>query len=209
MKERPVARQAIFNSFNLPDEHSFGVYKALQDLYPSFAKKIFNENPLMHKLVLSGYNPMDVLDYPICGKCETLAAPSGEVIRNGKRVQQCTCVNHKCGHTTTNPVTCRVWMQDELKRKAPEDFFDTIDFVVDAVAARWIQSYWHNVRKDMERHRAETKAKMDAQNQIDEQVETISKHGKVQHLGLTDEPQLPKDTEHIDLEIEDGGQNEG
>ena len=30
MKERPLARQAVFNSFALPDEKSFGVYKGIE-----------------------------------------------------------------------------------------------------------------------------------------------------------------------------------
>lgn len=206
---RPVARQAIFNSFGLPDEKSFGVYKALKDVYPAFAKKVFEENPLMHRLVLSGYNPMDIMEYPICGKCETLAAPSGYVVRNGKYVEQCTCVNPKCGATTTAPIKLKAWMRMELIKKVSPEWFDTIDSTIDGIAALWIQSYWRRQREEMERYRAESAKKIGVtEKAVQDFQASMSEQKKIEHLGNTENPNLPKDIEEINMEIKDGDENE-
>ena len=47
--------RSVFNSFGLPDEKSFGVYKARYALH---LLKVFEENPLIYELV--GDNPMDI-----------------------------------------------------------------------------------------------------------------------------------------------------
>jgi hypothetical protein len=133
-KERTSEYLAMFNSFQQPDAHSYGVYKLLADFYPAFGKKIFEGNPFMMKLIMSGYNPMDILEYPVCGRCETLAAWNGYARRGKQHIPQCTCMAEKCGHTTVNPVTLRQWMADELKKKAPPDIAEIADFAVDSVA---------------------------------------------------------------------------
>lgn len=124
--------KAVFNTFRVLDPYSYGVFKMLDDIYPAFAKKIFDENNFMQRLVMSGLNPMYILDYPICGRCETLASMSGYKVKNGRMVDVCTC--HKCGASTTNPVLLREWMRDELKKKSPEKTIDMIDYAVDEVA---------------------------------------------------------------------------
>lgn len=118
--------KAMQNMFAQPDPASAGVYNSLMSIYPAFAKKIFERGDFMSKLVRSGMNPMFILDYPICGRCEALAPQSGP--------NRCTCMRESCGHTTVNPVTFRVWLKDELKRKAPPQVVDAIDLAVDSVA---------------------------------------------------------------------------
>jgi len=125
---------AVFNTFKAPDPHSFGVMKMIQDVYPAFRKKVLEGNPLMQRIVMSGYNPMAIMDYPICGHCETLSAYSGQKLVNGQVIPVCTCF--KCGFSTTAPVTFRAWMADELRHKAPADFMDSVDYVVDTIAER-------------------------------------------------------------------------
>lgn len=128
------ANRAIMASFLNPDPRSVGVLNAINAFYPAFAQKIFQNNPLMKKIVMSGYNPMSILDYPICGRCETLAAWSDTILRNNRRVRTCGCLAEKCGQITINPVTFRVWMADELRHKVPNDFKEYIEYAVDAVA---------------------------------------------------------------------------
>lgn len=206
MRERPLARQAVFNSFALPDEKSFGVYKALNDVYPSFAEKLFENNDLMRKIVMSGYNPMDILDYPICGRCETLAAYNGYSVKNGKRYSKCTCMRQGCGHTTINPVTLRVWMKDELKKKVPPEYIDTIEYAVDGIAAKMIQMHMQYLRKLQEDYSNVVRKKIVSEEKLkDVVVGSMEEKPKIEHLGLTDDPKLPKDR----IEIQEDIQNEG
>lgn len=136
MSEITNKQQAIFLQNTAPDEHSFGVYKMLEDVYPAFAKKLFDGNKLMRQLIMSGHNPMDILDYPICGKCETIAAYNGYGVKYGKRVDRCTCVRDKCGASTLAPITLRQWVREEMKKRVTEDFYQAIDYAVDAIAAQ-------------------------------------------------------------------------
>lgn len=140
MKEHTDQHLAVFNTFNAPDPHSYGVFKMLQDIFPAFAEKIFYRNHFLRNLILSGQNPMNILDWPICGACETLAPWSEPVIRHNKLVDTCTCMADGCGRVTLNPVTFRTWLRDELKKKAPPEVIDAIDVAVDLVAARMMQS---------------------------------------------------------------------
>lgn len=210
-RERPVARQSIFNQFAMPDEHSFGVFKMLADVYPAFSKKIFEGNELMQKLVVSGYNPMDIMDYPVCGKCETLAPYSGVVVKNGKRVQKCTCVKHGCAATTVNPVTFRNWIKDELKRKAPADFMDALDYAVDKVAKRMLDKYILEMRSAAFAFRQIASKKMGVSEETMNDIvdpATRPDKPKIEHLGSTSNPNLPKDRIEITESIEDENDEE-
>lgn len=140
-KEHSQSHRAMLKSFEMPDERSFGVFKMLNDVYPAFAKQLFQNNALMERLVMSGHNPMDILDYPICGKCETLAPYSGYVIRNNKYIQKCTCVADKCGATTVNPITLRDWIKYEMKKRVSEDFYEAIEVAIDQIAFTMLQKY--------------------------------------------------------------------
>lgn len=206
MRERPLARQAIFSSFAMPDEKSFGVYKALNDVYPAFAEKLFENNDLMRKIVMSGYNPMDILDYPVCGKCETLAAYNGYVVIKGKRYSKCTCLRQGCGHTTNNPVTLRAWMKDELKKKAPPEYIDTIEFAIDGIAAKMIQMHMQYLKKLQADYSNTIRSKIATEDKLKDVVlKSVDDTPKIEHLGATDDPKLPKDR----IEIQEDVQNEG
>ena len=114
----------------------------LMDVYPAFANKLFQNNVFMEKLVMSGMNPMAILDYPICGKCETLALFDGYGKKYGKYVERCTCVADGCGASTLSPVTLRDWIKDELKKKAPEEFMEALEYAVDIIASTMIEKYY-------------------------------------------------------------------
>ena len=154
------AHRAMFNTFLQPDPHSMGLLKLLQELYPSFAKRIFQRNPFMQKVVMSNLNPMDIMEYPICGKCETLAAWSGVVEKNGKLYQKCTCFAEGCGHTTVNPITMRQWMMEELKHKAPPDIAEIAEIAVDVVSQKMMRMALHDYEKAVGKLKPEQHRKM-------------------------------------------------
>ena len=152
------ARQAIYQSFKNPDPASHGVFKMIQNLYPSFATKIFENNEFMRNLVMSGLNPMHILDYPVCGRCETLASMSGYAVSHGKRVDVCTC--HKCGSSTRDPILFKEWLTMEMKRKAPPDFVESVEYAIDLVAQSMVRKYFQDTRELFARESAEQKRKL-------------------------------------------------
>ncbi len=117
-----------------PDPRSYGVYRMIQEIYPALAKKMFENSELMRKLVMTQYNPMDILDYPVCGKCESIAAWNGLAKKNGKLVRKCTCVADGCHASTADPPTFRTWLMYEIKKKAPADFAEVAEYIVDGMA---------------------------------------------------------------------------
>ena len=137
-------RNSIVRTFSAPSPDSVGVYKSIQEVYPAFAKKIFQNNKFMEKLVMSGMNPMYILDYPICGRCETLAAYDGFAKKNGRLVNACSCFADGCGHRTIDPITFKEWLKYELKKKAPADFVEVLEYAVDAVALTMMKKYLHD-----------------------------------------------------------------
>lgn len=117
------------------DPRTIAVLKALDEVYPAFAKKLLQGNDLMRILVGCTINPMDILDYPVCGRCETLAVHDvSKQSANGSLIEVCRCVKDGCGATTTNPVTVREWLQYELKKRVDKSFFDVVEYMTDAVA---------------------------------------------------------------------------
>lgn len=138
------AHAAMYQSFANPDPHSMGLLKLLKEIYPQFAKRIFQNNKTMELLVMYGMNPMDMLDYPICGRCETLAAWAGYT-KSG--VHQCKCFADGCGATTNNPVTMREWMLDELRHKAPPDIAEIAEVAVDVTAMYMMKMALNEVAK--------------------------------------------------------------
>ncbi len=191
-KERTQAHTAMFNSFAMPDEHSFGVYKALQDVYPAFSKKIFEDNEFMQRVVMSNYNPMDILDYPVCGKCETLAAPSGYAVKDLRTVPKCTCF--KCGSTTVNPVSFRAWIKYELKKRVKPDFFEAIELATDAIALTMLKTFMRNMKDIMIQHSVHTAEKMGHKESVVMQKADLKP--EVKHYREV-KPRLPKDVVEI------------
>ena len=188
MSEKSLAHQALTSTFAMPDERSFGVFKMLNDVYPAFAKKILDGNVLMTSLVMSGYNPMDILDYPICGKCETLAPYNGYGIKDGKVVQRCTCVADKCGASTLNPVTLRQWIKYEMKKKVSEDFYEAIELAIDEIAYTMLMKQMMEVNHYMKLH-----------NKKEQTVNNVEP--EITHYGGL-KPELPLDAIEIKEELE-------
>ena len=137
---------ALANVLASPNSHAMGVMKLLKEYYPSFAKKVFQNNPFMEKMVMSSYSSMDILRHPICNRCEALAAyiryatnPDGTTItkENGKKVGVCKCL--RCGSETIDPITFYEWCLMELKKKAPAHIATDLVMVVDEVAEKLMQ----------------------------------------------------------------------
>ena len=136
---------AMQNVLLQPNARTLGVMKLIDSYYPAFAKKVFDRNPLMEKLAMANFTSMDILLYPICGHCETLAAFSSTVKKgdgtpllkpNGLPIAICTCF--KCGRTTIDPITFRDWCLLELKKRAPEDIGESLDSAVDLIAEKCV-----------------------------------------------------------------------
>lgn len=134
---------AMANKLLQPNSHAIGVLKILDQYYPAFAKKVLYRNPVVEKAVMSRMIDFDILKYPICNHCETLALwnryyqnPDGSNVfkADGTKVAVARC--WKCGKDSINPVTFREWCLMELKKRAPENIGDSLDFAVDAIAER-------------------------------------------------------------------------
>lgn len=130
------AYAALRKTFESTDPRSYGVFKMIQDIYPALAEKIFSRSDLMEKLVMTKYNPLDIMDYPVCGRCDTLAAWSGTAKKHGKMVNVCKCFGDGCGATTIDPATFREWLIYEMRKKAPPDFAENAEYIVDILAMR-------------------------------------------------------------------------
>lgn len=199
MTELNASQKAMFKTFETPDPHSFGVFKMLQDLYPAFAQKIFSGNPFMKRIVMSGYNPMSILDYPICGRCETIASPDIPKYKNGKKHTACICFANKCGATTLDPITFKTWLKDELKHKAPPDIAENAEFVVDQIAFRMMKVAMQNLENSMkqqsfannkklgilmpdgsERQVDDSKKNKEAQEFLDSEIQRLKNNFKVE-----------------------------
>jgi hypothetical protein len=110
------------------------------------AKKVFEGNPLIKMMAEHNYSSMDILRYPICGKCEALAGyhhyaqdDFGNTIRDEYGMGIPVCVCWKCGAETYNPVKFYDWCLMELKKKAPADVGMELLFAVDLVADKLMQ----------------------------------------------------------------------
>lgn len=151
---------AILQSFQARDSHSSGVMEILNEFYPAFAKKIFEGNHILETLVMSGYNMMDILDYPICGKCESLALIDEPIIKEGRTIPRCTCVKPGCCVSTIRPVRFREWIAYELKKKAPPAIMEVMDYAIDDVAERMLRIIAYKIRVAQAQERAEQQAEM-------------------------------------------------
>ncbi len=188
------AHKVVFNSFAMPDDHSYGVYKALMEIYPNFAKKLFENNELMYKIVMTGYNPMDILEYPICGRCETLAVYDGVALKDGRYVSKCTCF--RCGISTVKPITLKEWITMELKKKAPPDFTEYLDYAVDMTANYMLRKFISDTLEIMLEHNEKTAEAMEAPKLHKFDVKAEDQPVIVEHLG-NKKPDMPEDLEEI------------
>ena len=138
------AHRAMAQLFKNPDPRSLGVMDFIFDVYPLFYRKIFKNNKLMERVVMTGLNGMDILDYFVCGRCESIAPQSGTVLKDGVFVPQCTCTADGCGATTVNPPTLREWLMYELRKKAPPGFETILSMAMNNIA----QTYLRKALKD-------------------------------------------------------------
>lgn len=138
------AHRAMAQLFKNPDPRSLGVMDFIFDVYPLFYRKIFKNNTLMERVVMTGLNGMDILDYFVCGRCESIAPQSGTVLKDGVFVPQCTCTADGCGATTVNPPTLREWLMYELRKKAPPGFETILSMAMNNIA----QTYLRKALKD-------------------------------------------------------------
>jgi hypothetical protein len=182
----------------MADPHSMGVQKALMEVYPALAKKIFEGNALIEKLVMSGYNMMDILEYPICNKCEGLALYNGYGKIGDRFYARCTCIRDGCHSSTINPSTLRQWLQNELRHKMPQEEIDNLNFKVDKIAESMLRKYKNECRQEYLKHNAIAREQMKAkQVNISNDVDNV----EVKHGSIAD---LPEDT----IFIEDDAQEE-
>lgn len=149
------AHDALKEVFTSGDPHSLGLLNLLRDLYPKFEKHIFRNNRMMELVVKSGYNPMNILEYPICGHCETIASPNTPVVKDGKVHERCTCF--VCGQHTIDPINMKQWMMEELKNKAPKEIAEIAEVATDVVAMKMmtmaLRKYEKvvNIKRELER----------------------------------------------------------
>ena len=170
-KQRSTVHTAQLLGLALADPHSMGVHKALNEVYPALATKLFEGNMLMQKMVMSGFNMMNILDYPICGKCESLALYNGYATESGKPHVRCTCIRQGCGASTIRPVTLRRWLFDELRKKMPKEEIEDLDFKFDVIAQRMLDVH----KKNMARIWAERQAEANKQMLVEQPLETGTK----------------------------------
>ena len=180
MRERSVAHQAVFNSFSQVDERSKGVVDMIKDVYPAFAKKIFEGNRLMQAIVMSGYNMMDILDYPICGSCESIALFNEYGTKDGRQVDRCTCV--KCGQSTLEPISFRQFIVMEMKKKVKPEFMNELDLIVDRLAQDMMLATIAKLRNEFMKHNAVGNKKMGIVMSDGSFREVQHKESLVQHL---------------------------
>jgi len=180
----------------MADPHSMGVQKALMEVYPALAKKIFEGNRLMEKLVMSGFNMMDIMDYPICNKCEGLALFNGYGKIGDRYYARCTCIRDGCHSSTTNPSTLREWLKNELRHKMPPEEIELLDYKTDLIAETMLRKYKNECREEYIKHNAQASEKMKVHKvTTSDDVDSIEiKHGSISELPedaiiIQDEPQ--------------------
>ena len=141
MMDEPKRYDAFRNILGQRNPHTEGVMSILREYYPAFAKKVLDRNPLVAMFVKYNFCTMDILLYPVCGHCETLAAyyPANPPVYDddGKAIPACRCL--KCGAVTLNPITFEDWCLMELKRKAPETIGFDLLVARDALADRLLK----------------------------------------------------------------------
>lgn len=148
-----TAHQMMSNMFSQPDPHNAGVYHKLMEIYPNFAKKVFDSSQFISKLVMIGYDSSDVLDFPICGKCESLAAPTDPRVIKDKvtgqlrSIPQCGCF--KCGTITQSPIKFRDWIKDEVRHKVDKDFLEQLDDMLDVAVDLYARQMMGMAERDL------------------------------------------------------------
>jgi len=161
--EKDVVYRMMNHKARMADPRSMGLKRMLENLYPALANKVFKAKTIFAQVLLTGSNPMDMMDMPVCGKCESLAGWKDGIIHSGAFHPQCKCEAAGCGAYTTDPVTFRVWLREQLKQKKlavdPQD----LDRVVDFTAARMLAMATGHIQKAIEARMQKMAHKMDGE----------------------------------------------
>lgn len=137
--------KSIMSDTMKPDIRNVKIVAALSDTYKVLADKLFENNKVMETMILTQVNTMKIYDYPVCGRCETVALPhEGVYNEQGKLIKsRCGCM--RCGHITDNPATVRQWLKDEMKHRVGPDYFDLIDIGIEKMARSMMKTYLTNL----------------------------------------------------------------
>jgi len=154
---RYIAQQNVLLQKN---PKTMGVMKLLKYYYPALAKKVMEGNPLILKMAENNMVSMDILNYPICGKCEALAAFCDYARDNRQRpivkpdgmpMGVCRCL--KCSAVTVDPITFLDWCVMELRKKAPDTIAEDLLGASDAVAEKMLQDATRFLKKTIKEKR--------------------------------------------------------
>jgi hypothetical protein len=128
--------------------------KLLKENYPAMAKKVMEGNPLVVAMAQYNLCTMDILKYPICNHCETLALWTRfKMLDDGRRVGVCVCP--KCNTESVDPLKVDEWIMMELKKKAPDVTIDDLVFATDETAKKIVDRANRTLRKAVKENRYE------------------------------------------------------
>jgi hypothetical protein len=97
----------------------------IKRVHPKYAEHMYTQNRIVEAFAMSNLGGTEILDQPICGKCEKPGmntinpnfVSSGDIEKDVE-VRNCYC--ESCGSTTYNTLTLRNYMLNELNVKISE-----------------------------------------------------------------------------------------
>lgn len=134
-----------------PDKRNVKILGAISEAYKALEQKMFEHNPVMRALIQSQIDVTSVFEFPVCGKCETVALWNDSKFNKETFQIDRTCGCMRCGTITTRPATVRQWLADELRRRVDPEFLDMIDIGLNRIALSMMKTYLENLTIDVER----------------------------------------------------------
>jgi len=144
------AHLAMSGNVMAPDARNVAILKGISEAYKELEQKMFEHNPVMRLLISSQVDVTNVFEYPVCGKCETVALWNDRKFNKETLEYDRTCGCMRCGAFTTRPPTVRMWLKDELKRRVGPDYLDMIDIGIDRIALSMMKTYINNLAVGIE-----------------------------------------------------------
>lgn len=91
----------------------------VKGVHPAFAEHMYHQNRIVEAFAMSVYGGVDVLDQPVCKKCEKPGwnIDNKNFVSTGnedKDIEIRNCYCYSCGATTYNTITVRQYLLDEL-----------------------------------------------------------------------------------------------
>jgi len=91
----------------------------LKNVNPKYAEHMYHQNRIVEAFAMSVFGGVDVLDHPVCGKCEKPGwntfnpnfKSTGDADKD-REIRNCYC--EACGTTTYNTLTLRAYLVQEL-----------------------------------------------------------------------------------------------